>query len=43
MSSIVKLFVQKIRAGEITLDEVPPRWKDEVQNILLTREENNDT
>lgn len=40
MSGIVKLYVQKIRAGEITIDEVPPRWRDEVQHALL---ENSDT
>lgn len=27
---MVKLYVRKIKAGEITIDQVPIRWREEV-------------
>ena len=32
--AIVKLYVKKIRAGKMTLDEVPEKWRDEVRRAL---------
>lgn len=31
---MVKLYVRKIKAGEMTLDEVPVRWREEVRKAL---------
>ena len=31
---MVKLYVRKIKAGEMTLDEVPARWREEVRKAL---------
>ena len=32
--AIVKLYVKKIRAGKMTLEEVPEPWRDEVRRAL---------
>lgn len=29
-----KIYVRKIRAGEMTIDDVPARWRDEVRKAL---------
>lgn len=34
MTAIVKLYVQKIQNGELTIDKVPPRWRAEVEREL---------
>lgn len=34
MSAIAKLYAEKVRNGEKTIDEVPERWRDEVIEIL---------
>ena len=31
---MVKLYVRKIRAGELTIDDVPVRWWDAVREAL---------
>ena len=31
---MVKLYVKKIRAGEMTLEEVPTRWREAVREAL---------
>lgn len=28
------IYVRWIRAGRMTLEEVPPRWRDEVEALL---------
>lgn len=34
MSAMAKLYVRKILAGEMTIDDVPVRWRDEVREAL---------
>ena len=34
MSAIAKLYAEKVRSGEKTINEVPERWRDEVREIL---------
>lgn len=31
---MVKIYVRKIRAGEMTIDEVPQRWREAVAAAL---------
>lgn len=31
---MVKLYVKKIRAGQMTLEEVPERWREAVREAL---------
>ena len=31
---MVKIYVRKIRAGEMTIDDVPERWREEVRRLL---------
>lgn len=31
---MAKIYYRKIRAGEMTIDDVPTRWKAEVQALL---------
>lgn len=31
---MVKIYVRKIRAGEMTLEEVPARWREAVEAAL---------
>ena len=31
---MVKLYVRKIRAGEMTLEQVPIRWREAVREAL---------
>ena len=31
---MVKLYVRKIRAGEMTLEQVPVRWREAVREAL---------
>lgn len=31
---MVKLYVKRIKAGLMTLDEVPERWREEVRKAL---------
>lgn len=31
---MVKLYVKKIRAGEMTLEQVPERWREAVRQAL---------
>ena len=31
---MVKLYVRKIKAGDITIDDVPERWRADVENAL---------
>lgn len=31
---MVKIYVRRIRAGEMTLEEVPERWREAVRTVL---------
>lgn len=31
---MAKIYVRKIRAGEMTIDQVPARWREEVEILL---------
>lgn len=31
---MVNIYVRKIRAGQMTLEEVPERWRDKVREAL---------
>lgn len=31
---MVKIYVRKIRAGEMTIDDVPLRWREAVREAL---------
>lgn len=31
---MAKIYYRQIMAGKITLDDVPPRWKEEVEKLL---------
>ena len=31
---MAKIYYRKIRAGQMTIDEVPERWRDAVQAML---------
>jgi hypothetical protein len=31
---MVKIYVRKIRNGEMTINEVPNRWREAVENAL---------
>ena len=31
---MVKIYVRKIRAGEMTIDDVPSRWREAVREAL---------
>lgn len=31
---MAKIYVKKIKAGQMTLDEVPERWREEVRRLL---------
>lgn len=35
---MVKIYVRMIRAGRMTLDDVPERWRDEVAAELEAQE-----
>lgn len=37
MSAIAKLYAEKVKNGEKTIDEVPERWREEVRQILDTK------
>lgn len=32
--SMVKIYVRRIRAGEMTLEEVPLKWREDVRKAL---------
>lgn len=34
MSAMVNLYVRKIMDGAMTIDEVPPRWREAVREAL---------
>ena len=36
---MAKIYYKRIKAGIMTIDEVPPRWKTEVQRMLDEDEE----
>lgn len=35
---MVKIYVKKIKAGQMTLDQVPIKWRDEVRRALDNNE-----
>lgn len=37
MSAIAKLYAEKVKNGEKTIEEVPERWREEVRKILDTK------
>nr|DAO66517.1 MAG TPA: hypothetical protein [Caudoviricetes sp.] len=39
MRALCKLYLRKIRNKEMTLKEVPHRWREEVKRLLETGEE----
>ena len=34
VSEMVRIFVRKIQAGELTIDDVPVRWREKVREAL---------
>ena len=36
---MAKIYYRKIKAGEMTIDEVPERWREAVQKVLDEDEE----
>lgn len=34
MTGMVKLYVERIKAGRMTLEDVPPRWREQVREAL---------
>lgn len=36
---MVKIYIRKILAGEMTIDDVPARWREEVRDALENRGE----
>lgn len=34
MSAMAKLYIRKIMAGDMTIEDVPARWRDEVREAL---------
>lgn len=34
VSAIAKIYVRRIRLGEITIEDVPLKWRDEVREEL---------
>ena len=38
---MVKIYVRKIKAGQMTLEEVPIRWREEVRKALEDETWNN--
>ena len=38
MSAMVKLYVRKIAAGEMTVEDVPARWREDVRAACADRE-----
>lgn len=36
---MAKIYYRKIRDGEMTIDDVPERWREEVQALLNADEE----
>ena len=37
MSAIAKLYAEKVKNGEKTIEEVPERWREEVREIIDTK------
>lgn len=31
---MVKIYVKRIKAGQMTIDEVPEKWREEVRKML---------
>ena len=40
MSAIVQLYLKKVMRGDIQIDQVPSRWRAEVETELVKIEEN---
>lgn len=38
---MVKIYIRKIKAGQMTLEEVPIRWREEVRKALEDETGNN--
>lgn len=34
VDNLLQMYVKKIRAGKITLNEVPEKWREQVANML---------
>lgn len=39
---MAKLYYLLIKKGKMTIDEVPKRWKSEVEKLLASESESND-
>lgn len=39
---MVKIYVERIRAGKMTLAEVPARWREQVRKALEDTNSNNE-
>lgn len=35
---MAKIYVRKILAGQMTIDDVPERWREEVERLLESEE-----
>lgn len=36
---MAKIYVRRIRAGLMSLEDVPARWREQVEKLLLKEEE----
>ena len=34
-----KIYLRQVLAGKITLDEIPERWREQVKEMLMQKEE----
>ena len=35
---MAKIYLRKILAGEMTIDDVPEKWREEVENLLIAED-----
>lgn len=40
---MAKIYLRKILAGDITIDDVPDRWKKQVEDLLAEQANANET
>lgn len=40
---MAKVYVRKIRAGEITIENVPDRWRKQVEELLAEQTDDGET
>lgn len=39
---MAKIYVRKILAGDVVIDEVPDRWKKQVEDLLAEQTDTNE-